>query len=198
MTDAERFRRAIEAIDAANAADPHEIRLHGATRPKELAHSELATVWLRRLLASPSEALLLAVRAHHLRRWAVPRASYPAGRPGYLRWRRDAQQRHAEEVGALLAGAGYGTDVVARVQAIVRKQGLGTDPEVQAFEDALCLVFLETQLEAFAAAQPGEKAGAVLRKTLRKMSLAARARLPELELRDELRASVVRIAEELG
>ena len=37
----ERFRRAIDAIDMANAGDPHRITVRGATRPKELAHAEL-------------------------------------------------------------------------------------------------------------------------------------------------------------
>ena len=42
------------------------------------------------------ETLLLAARAHHLRRWELPRDSYPVGRAGYLRWRRDqkAAPRH--------------------------------------------------------------------------------------------------------
>ena len=46
--------------------------------------------------------------------------------------------------------ASYDDGAIARVQAIVRKQGLGRHPEVQVHEDALCLVFLETQFEALA------------------------------------------------
>ena len=40
---------------------------------------------------------------------------------------------------------------IARVQDLVRKRGLGKDPEVQTLEDALCLVFIETQLRDLAA-----------------------------------------------
>ena len=40
----------------------------------------------------------------------------------------------------------------SEMQDIVRKRNLGGDPEVQTFEDALCLSFLETQLGAFATA----------------------------------------------
>ncbi|GAG00376.1 unnamed protein product, partial [marine sediment metagenome] len=46
------------------------------------------------------------------------------------------------------------------------------DPEVQAFEDALCLVFLETQLSALSGRLTADKMVDVLRKTLRLMSEA--------------------------
>jgi hypothetical protein len=68
------------------------------------------------------------------------------------------------------------------VQDLVRKRGLGRDPEVQALEDALCLVFLETQLAEIASRMPDEKLLDVLRKTLRKMSPAAKALASGLEL----------------
>jgi hypothetical protein len=92
----DRFARAVTAIDRANADDPNRIMVRGEIQPKELAHSELATEWVRRLDAEPSEALLLAVRAHHIRRWMIPRSSYPTGRSGYLRWRRALHQLHAD------------------------------------------------------------------------------------------------------
>ena len=78
--DDERFRRAIAAIDASNADDPNRITVRGEERPKELAHSELVTAWVHRLDPHASEPLLLAARAHHVRRWTIPRASYPTGR----------------------------------------------------------------------------------------------------------------------
>lgn len=37
--------------------------------------------------AEPSPALLLAARCQHLNRFATPRASYPEGKAGYLKWR---------------------------------------------------------------------------------------------------------------
>jgi len=44
MSEAEaRMARAIAAIDAANAGDPNRLEVRGATRPKELAHAELAS-----------------------------------------------------------------------------------------------------------------------------------------------------------
>jgi hypothetical protein len=198
MHDDRRFERAIAAIDAANGDDPNRIVVHGRERPKELAHAELATAWLERLVAAPSEALLLAVRAHHLRRWASPRSEHPAGRAGYLRWRKALQRSHAEQVGVILSQAGYPDDLIARVQAIIQKQGLGLDAEVQAFEDALCLVFVETQLESFAAQHPDEKSMEVLRKTLRKMSPAAREQVLDLDLPEPVHALLVRAVEARG
>ncbi|MBW2230204.1 MAG: DUF4202 domain-containing protein [Deltaproteobacteria bacterium] len=166
----DRFTRATLLIDTANAADPNRLVHRGEERPKELLHAELASQWVRRLRPDADEALLLAARAHHLRRWELPRSEYPEGRPGYLRWRRVLQQRHADAVAEILRVVGYETETVERVQDLVRKRGLGRDADVQAIEDALCLVFLETQLEDFAGKHPHEKGVEVLRKTLKKMS----------------------------
>jgi hypothetical protein len=169
-TRSERFDRAVAAIDAANAEDPNTIVVHGVTRPKEQAHAELMTAWVKRLRPDASEALLLAARAHHIRRWTVARDSYPDGRAGYLRWRRDLHERHAADVGAILRTAGYDDATVGRVQDIVRKRNLNRDADVQVLEDALCLVFIETQFEALAVKLDREKMVDVVRKTLRKMS----------------------------
>ena len=60
-------------------------------------------------------------------------------------------------MGEILRGVGYDDDTIARVQDLVRKRGLGKDPEVQTLEDALCLVFLETQFDDLAARLDPEK-----------------------------------------
>jgi len=168
----DRLARALDAIDAANAEDPHTILIDGVSRPKELAHAELMTRWVRTLDPDCTDEQLLAARAHHLRRWTIPRDSYPDGRAGYLRWRTALKRQHADDVGEILRGAGYDGDVVARVQAIVSKQGLGSDPAVQVHEDALCLVFLETQLDELAGKLGEDKTIDVLQKTAKKMSPA--------------------------
>ena len=168
--DRQRLESAYAAIDLANADDPNRLEIRGEWRPKELAHAALACEWILRLSEEPSEALLLAARAHHVRRWEIPRSDYPEGRPGYLRWRKALQEHHASVTASILADEGYDDASVARVGAILRKQGLGRDPEVQAFEDALCLVFLETQLHDLAARLEREKLPGVVQKTLRKMS----------------------------
>lgn len=178
----DRFAAAVAAIDAINAQDPTTVTVRGRTGPKELLHAELVTAWVERLEAHPSEPLLLAARAHHLRRWSLPRTSYPAGRVGYLRWRRALHDQHATELGRLLADAGYDGTTIARAQAIVRKEGLGRDREVQVLEDALCLVFLETQLTDVAARLDEPTLTRVLDKTVQKMSAAGRAAITELPL----------------
>ncbi len=168
--DEGRFRRALAAIDAANADDPHRIAVRGLTPQKELTHAELVTDWVRRLRPDASEPLLLAARAHHIRRWTIPRSDYPGGRAGYLRWRRDLHELHAREAARILTHEGYDPPTVNRVRDIVRKKNLAADPEVQALEDALCLVFLETQFLDLAARLDAARMVDVLRKTLRKMS----------------------------
>lgn len=161
------------AIDAANADDPNRIIVRGNEQPKELAHAQLVTEWTRKLDPDPSEPLLLAARAHHLRRWTIPRSSYPAGRAGYLRWRKALHEQHASEVATILEAAGYDQATIARVQEIVRKRGLGSDPEVQVLEDALCLVFIETQLHDLARRVEPERMAAIVEKTKQKMSKRA-------------------------
>jgi Domain of unknown function (DUF4202) len=180
---ASRLDAALAAIDAANADDP-------AT----LAHAELVSRWVQQLDADATEAQLLAARACHLRRFTLPRSTYPDGRAGYLRWRAEAKKRHAAEVAAILADAGYDPPTVERVQGIIRKEGLGRDPQVQVHEDALCLTFLETQLDETTAATGDEKMVDVLVKTLAKMSeqaIGAAAALPLSESGAALLAEAV-------
>jgi len=142
--DERRFSRALAEIDALNAQDPNSIVIRGQRVPKELGHSRLLSEWIDRLAPSASEALRLAGRASHLVRWRYPRSEYPEGRVGYLRWRKDLQQKHATTAAAILREQGYDEALVSRVGAIICKKGLGRDAEVQVLEDALCLVFLET------------------------------------------------------
>jgi hypothetical protein len=187
-----RFDEAIAAIDAANADDPNRLEVRGQLRPKEQAHAELMTEWVHRLDPEASEAQLLAARAHHLRRWSLPRSSYPDGRAGYLRWRTALRAQHAEEVAGLLAAAGYDGATIDAVQRLVTKRGLGTDPAVQVHEDALCLVFLETQLASTTERLGDERMVEVIRTTAAKMSPTALALVDRLPLRDHDRELVAR------
>lgn len=196
LSEPERLARALAAIDDANADDPNRIRLRGELRPKELAHAELACEWVARLLPDASEALRLAARAHHLRRWAIPRADYPEGRVGYHRWRRALQAFHADEVARILQREGYGEETIARVRDLVTKRGLGRDAEVQTLEDALCLVFLETQLGELRERFERDKVIDILRKSLRKMSPEGVACAREISL-DDADAELVARAVEL-
>lgn len=186
----DRFERAIAAIDAANADDPVTLVIDGVARPKELSHAELMTETVRHLDPDADEVQLLAARAHHLRRWTVARTSYPEGRAGYLRWRTALKKQHATEVGEILAGCGYTSDEIDRVQRIVRKQGLGRDAAVQTHEDALCLVFLRTQFGDLADQLGDDKIVDVVTKTMAKMSPRAIDEVASLGLPPELLAII--------
>lgn len=186
--DSDRLVRAIAAIDAINAADPVRLVVDGEDRPKEVVHAERVTHWLGVLDPDASEAQVLAARAHHLRRWVSPRSSYPEGRAAYLRWRTDQKKRQAAEVAELLAGLGYDEETIERVATIVAKQHLASDPDVQTHEDALCLTFLELQLDAVSEQLGNEHTVQVLRRTARKMSPAGLAAIASVPLSERGRA----------
>lgn len=173
---------AMAAIDEINAQDPTVIDVDGVIRPKELVHAERMSHWLSVLDPNATPAQRLAARAHHLRRWAVPRADYPEGRSGYLRWRADQGRRQAQETADVLRRAGVSPETVERVQVMLTKKGRTTDPQVQTHEDALCLVFLELQLDELAGRLGRERAVEVLRKTMAKMSDRAISAVGDLDL----------------
>jgi hypothetical protein len=165
-----RLETAYEKIDAANAEDPTLIEVDGRSRPAELVYGERMTSALDRVYPDASEALKLAVRAQHLRRWTVPRASYPMDRPGYLRWRNDLKRKHAEWASAILADCDYAADEIARVASLIRKENLKRNAEAQALEDVASIVFLEHYASDFAPKHEPEKVVDILAKTLKKMS----------------------------
>jgi limonene-1,2-epoxide hydrolase len=190
MDQPDRLRRALDAIDAANGADPNLVTVRARVGPKEVVHAELVTDWVTRLAPDADEALLLAARGHHFRRWTIPRSSFGPGRASYLRWRRALHAQQAEELGTLLTDCGYDATTIVRVQSLVRKDGLGRggDDDVQVLEDALCLVFLETQLVDVAGRLEPDTLTSVLTKTARKMSSRGIAAIADVPLDPVARA----------
>ena len=189
-----RLSRLLERIDQLNGADPTTELVDGVTRPHELLYSERVTAWVLRLRSDASEALRIAARGQHVRRWTIPRASHPMTRQGYLRWRETLKAFHADTVAELMREAGYADDEIQRVRTIMGKRALPDDPDTQALEDALCLVFLETQFADLRKKTPEDKMRDVLRKTWAKMSAAGRAEALQLPLREDDRqwlASVI-------
>lgn len=191
LSGRDRLAAALAAIDDANADDPNTF----ADQPLALVEGRTAHEWTLRLDPTAPEPVQLAARAHHLRRWVVPRDSYPVGRRGYLRWRRDQQHRHAGELSAMLTAAGYDGATAERAALIVTKRGLGSDPDVQLFEDAVALTFLETQLASVRDKLADDaKLVGVLAKTLGKMSARGRAAAARIDLDPQL-AELVAAAE---
>ena len=187
VSDLVRFHRAILEIDLRNADDPHFLRHHGHDHLKEQLHAELVTASIWRLNPAPSEALLIAARAHHLRRWTIPREDYPTGRAGYLQWRTALKKFHAEEAAAILTHEGYAPAFISRVQAILLRRDLKKDADQQTLEDAICLTFLETQLTGTASKLNEARIVDILRKTIVKMSPAAVDQVGLLHLPHEAR-----------
>jgi hypothetical protein len=173
---------AIEAIDTANAGDPTVVTVRGADHPLAQIHGVLAHEWVLHLHPDADDTWLLAARAHHLRRWELPRSDYDAGKAGYLRWKRDQRQRHARDVAVLLAPLGFDDAAIERVQALVRRDQLASDPGSQAIEDAACLAFVETQLADVATKLDRAHLIDVLRKTARKMTPAGAAAIALIPL----------------
>ncbi|MDQ3438931.1 MAG: DUF4202 domain-containing protein [Planctomycetota bacterium] len=165
-----RFAAALLHFDAANARDPNVTIVDGVPQPKELVYAKRMTDWLNRLEPGASEAVQLAARSQHLMRWSIPRSQFPMDRPGYLKWRTTLYDFHAQKAGEILREVGYEDATIGRVQSLVRKQGIKTDPEMQLLEDVICLVFLENYFEEFAADHDEEKLIRILRRTWAKMS----------------------------
>jgi len=112
------------------------------------------------------------------------------GRRGYRRWRSDLAKLHAEIAREILTDVGYDEGTIARVETLLRKIGLARDPELQLFEDAICMVFFENEYVDLAAKHDDDKLVDILRKTWAKMSEVGRraalemaADLPERERR---------------
>jgi hypothetical protein len=168
--DTARFQKAIAAFDQANGEDPRTLLSDGAPRPRELVHAERLSQWVQRLEPQASEVLLLAARCQHIRRWQIPRESYPSGRVGYLQWRTQLARFHADTAAQLLAEAGYEQSTIDAVRRINLKQNLRSSSDMIVMEDALCLSFLQFELDEFIAKYPAEKVIEVLQKTWQKMS----------------------------
>ena len=147
------------------------------------------SAWLERLAPQASDALRLAVRCQHLRRWAIPRNDYPEGKIGYLRWRKEEALAHAALAGEILGQAGYDAEV-KHVQSLIKKERIKHDAEAQLLEDTACLVFLEYEFAEFSEKHEEAKLVDILRKTWGKMSPLGQREALGLQLPAPLRAIV--------
>jgi hypothetical protein len=166
----EKLNAALVAIDAANAADPSLEDDGGSPRPKELVYAERMSRWLDILVPDADDALRIAARAQHIERWSIPRHAYPDGRTGYLQWRKELQRFHAARTGEILDRTGYDGALIDKVQALLMKRNLKSDADMQALEDVICLVFLESYFADFSAKHEDDKVVDIVRKTWKKMS----------------------------
>ena len=179
-----RFHQVLRRFDDENASDPNLITIAGTVQPRELFYAQRLTEWVLRLCPEASEALQLAARCQHICRWMIPRNSYPMTRAGYLRWREELKRFHAQKSSEILREAGYPGEMIARVRELNLKKNLGEDPECQVLEDALCLETLQYQLGDLMDKTEPDKMVAILQKTWKKMSPAARQEAVGLSFSD--------------
>ncbi|WP_310447990.1 DUF4202 domain-containing protein [Thiobacillus sp.] len=169
-----RFNQTMALFDAANAEDPNQ----DAGQPKELLYGQRMSEMIGRFAPDASEAAQLAVRAQHIRRWTVPRDSYPMDKDGYHAWRTGLYSFHANTAGELMREAGYDDAMIERVKKAVGKRGIKVNPDTQLLEDIANLVFIEHYMLAFAASKPEydeAKWLEIIRRTWGKMSKTAQA-----------------------
>ena len=177
-----RFADAIDSLDAANREDPRTELVNGEAQPRELLFSKRVYDWVCKLVGDPSEELLLAARAHTIRRWMIPRDRFPKTTVGYHAWRNALAQFHAKEADAILRDGGYSEETVRTVRSFITKTNWPANREACALEDADCLVFLETKLQNYVDEWDESKALRIIRRTHAKMTPEARRRIAELDL----------------
>lgn len=187
MTSSSKLQTALDLIDAANSEDPNREIWQGREWPKERLYSQRMSEWLARLVPDADEALQIAARAQHIRRWQVPRDSYPKTREGYLRWRTGLYEFHAQQAAELLTQVGYDTETIERVRRMLSKRGLRREADSQLIEDVACLVFLEHYFASFAPDHDQAKVIDIVQKTWKKMSDTAQQAAMNLDLSNEAR-----------
>ncbi len=181
LSDARRFEAAVRRFDEENSRDPNLEIVEGIARPRELLYAQRLTDWVLKLCPDASEELRLAARSQHICRWTIARGSYEMTRAGYLKWRNDLKQFHAQKAGEILRQVGYPEETVANVQALNLKKNFPRDPQSRVLEDALCLVFLEFQFAALAAKTADDKMVNALQKSWKKMTPSAREHAMQLK-----------------
>lgn len=164
-----RLQEAFAKFDDYNRHDPHQFIWEGIAYPQECFLALKLYDWVLKLAPNADEALLLASRSQHIGRWEIPRNTYPEGREGYLKWRKDLSHLHAARAAAIMLEVGYDEAMIERVKQIILKQKIKVDADVQTIENGLCLVFLQYQYEDFYPLHDEEKVVNILRKSLLKM-----------------------------
>ena len=164
------FDRAFELFDAYNSKDPKLTIIDGIEISESLIYAQRMTSKLLDFEPDATEVLQLAARSQHIGRWEKPRKEYPMDRKGYLQWRSQLKIYHAKLAATILEQSGYKQSTIQQVKDLLVKKQLKQNPETQALEDVICLVFLEFYFDDFANEHNEEKLINILRKTIAKMS----------------------------
>ncbi|WP_017221659.1 DUF4202 domain-containing protein [Moritella dasanensis] len=166
----QRIQQAIQLIDQINQCDPVTELVDGVAQPKEWLYGLRMSECLAEFMPDASIALQIAARAQHIKRWSIPRSDHPLGREGYFKWRQSLGRLHAEEAMAIAEQVGCDQEEIQAIGRMLRKEKIKRDPQVQALEDVICLVFLKYYFTAFAEKHTPEKLLVIVQKTWAKMS----------------------------
>ncbi|QNN24809.1 DUF4202 domain-containing protein [Planctomycetales bacterium ZRK34] len=175
-----KYEQAIALIDAENAKDPER----DGDQPKTLLYGQRMAECLDQFAPGSPDYLKIAARAQHIRRWDIPRDTYPRDRSGYHLWRTKLYSYHAEVTGKILREAGYSDETIDRVGDLLMKRRIKSDPDMQTLEDVICLVFLTYYFDDFAAAHEDDKLITILQRTWNKMSDKGHDAALQLDLSD--------------
>lgn len=198
FTPSPQFDAVIAAIDAVNAEDPRSIETAGQSRPYESVYAERMTETLNGLYPDASELLRIAARAQHIRRWQIPRNTFPKNREGYQKWRLGMRKLHAEIVGGIMAEYGYSAGDIELVGKFLRKEQLKKNADSQALENVVDVVFLNYYWDEFVGRYPDyddDKLIDIVGKTLRKMSSHGHQAALALDLPEATRRIVLAAVE---
>ncbi len=188
FTPTDRFNAVIKAIDAVNAQDPRKITVGGTEQPFETVYANRMTETLEQMYPDASELLRIAARAQHIRRWQIPRDTFPRNKEGYQKWRLGMRQLHAELVGGIMEEQGYSSEDIADVGMFLRKERLKRVADSQALENVVDVVFLNYYWDDFVekfSDYDDDKLVDIVGKTLRKMSSHGHAAALALDLPPE-------------
>lgn len=194
----EKFNAVIAAIDAVNAEDPRSIEIDGEAHPFESVYAIRMIQTLEDLYPDASELLRIAARAQHIRRWQIPRDTYPKNREGYQKWRVELRKLHSELVGGIMNENGYSQDEIEQVGTFLRKEKLKKSSDSQALENVVDVVFLGYYWDDFVAKFPqyeDDKLIDIVGKTLRKMSTKGHEAALALDLPEDTKRIVLAAVE---
>lgn len=161
----------LNAIDNINKADTNTTVVDGISHPKELLYGHNMSACLDEYWPKANDYLQIAVRAQHIQRWHLKRSDFPAGKQGYLTWRKELAIFHADTTKTLMLEQGYSDEEGDITASIIRKEKLKTNSDSQTLEDVACLVFLQHYFDDFAAKHSEEKIIRILQLTWKKMSV---------------------------
>lgn len=160
----------LDAIDDVNKQDPNTTEVDGQAQANELLYGHYMSQCLNQYWPDAHELLQIAVRAQHIKRWHLKRTEFPAGKAGYLAWRKEQGKFHAQLTKEIMLENGYSEEDGETTAAIIRKEQLKRNENSQTLEDVACLVFLSYYFDAFAAKHTEEKIIRIVQLTWRKMS----------------------------